>query len=48
MQNPDNKAMLGTHVQCKEMQPHKMGKERKPRGKKSPPKRGENNMLKKT
>ena len=40
--------MLGTHVQCKEMQPLEMGKERKPYGKNPPPKRGENNMLKKT
>ena len=37
---PSNKAMLGTHVQCKEMQPLKMGKERKPHGKNPPPKRG--------
>ena len=35
---PDNKAMLGTHVQCKEMQPLKMGKERKPRVKNPPQK----------
>ena len=35
-----NEAMLGTHVQCKEMQPLKMGKERKTNGKNPLPKRG--------
>ena len=38
---PDNKAILGTHVQCK-MQPHKMEKEGKPHGKNPPPKTGKN------
>ena len=37
---PGNNAMLGIHVQCKEMQPLKMGKERKLHGKNSPQKRG--------
>ena len=37
---PSNEAMLGTHVQCKEMQPLKMEKERKPHWKNPPPKRG--------
>ena len=36
----DNEAMLGTHVQCKEMKPLKIGKEGKPHGKNPPPKRG--------
>ena len=44
---PGNKAMLGTHVQCKEMQPLKMGKERKPHGKNPPPKKGKNKHTKK-
>ena len=38
---PINEAMLGTHIQYKETQPLKMGKERKLRGKNSAPKRGE-------
>ena len=44
---PNNKAMLGTHVQCKEMQPLKMGKEGKPHGKNHPPKRGKKKHAKK-
>ena len=44
---PNNEAMLGTHVQCKEMQPLKMGKERKPHGKNPPPKRGKYKHAKK-
>ena len=44
---PDNEAMLGTHVQCKEMQPLKMGKERKSHGKNPPPKKGKNKHAKK-
>ena len=35
-----NKAILGTYVQYKEMQPLKIGKERKSHGKNPPPKRG--------
>ena len=37
---PNNKAILGTHVKYKEMEPLKMGKERKQHGKNPPPKRG--------
>ena len=42
---PGNKAMLGTHVQCKEMQPLKIGKERKPHGKNPPPKKVSTKMM---
>ena len=39
---PGNKAKKGTHVQ---MQPQKMGNERKSHGKKPPPKEVSTNML---